>query len=278
MGKKLFFAFAAIFVCISVFGQNFATFGTGGSGAQYTSSYANPYKHYYEDFRSQYLFTASELSAAGLTSGSQISAIAFYVRNKYSTSAMNNYTISLGHTSTSNFSSAFLSPTFTTCYTGTYTTTANSWNTHTFTSNFSWNGTSNIIVQVCFDDNEWSGSDEFYYQVTTDNVHYNYDDGVSGCSLGNFSDDTWRPVTRFTYTSCNAPTVSATTTASSITQCSASTGGNVTANGGCAITSRGYVIVQVQILRLLILLLLHQEQRAVLYPLFLVFYHRLLIM
>ncbi len=239
MGKKLFFAFAAIFVCISVFGQNFATFGTGGSGAQYTSSYANPYKHYYEDFRSQYLFTASELSAAGLTSGSQISAIAFYVRNKYSTSAMNNYTISLGHTSTSNFSSAFLSPTFTTCYTGTYTTTANSWNTHTFTSNFSWNGTSNIIVQVCFDDNEWSGSDEFYYQVTTDNVHYNYDDGVSGCSLGNFSDDTWRPVTRFTYTSCNAPTVSATTTASSITQCSASTGGNVTANGGCAITSRG---------------------------------------
>lgn len=239
MSKKLFFAFAAVCVYFSIHGQNFATLGTGGSGAQYTSSYASPYKHFYEDFRAQYLFTAAELTAAGLTSGSQISAIAFYVRTKNSTTAMNNFTISLGHTSTSNFSSAFLSPTFTTCYTGTYTTTANSWNTHSFTTNFTWNGTSNIVVQTCFDDNEWSGSDEFYYQVTTDNVHYNNTDGGTGCTLGNFIDDTWRPVTRFTYTSCSSPTVAATTAASSITQCSASTGGNVTANGGCAITSRG---------------------------------------
>jgi hypothetical protein len=239
MGKKLLFAVSAIIFCFSIYSQSFATLGTGGSGSQYTSSWGNPYRHNYEDFRGQYLYTAAELSAAGLTAGSQIAAISFYVRAKNSTTAMNNFTISLAHTTTSNFSSAFLSPTFTTCYTGTYTTTANSWNVHSFTTNFTWNGTSNILVQTCFDDNEWSGSDEFYYQVTTDNVHYNYDDGASGCSLGNYSDDTWRPVTRFTYTSCSAPTLAATTAATSVTQCSASTGGNVTSNGGCAITSRG---------------------------------------
>lgn len=40
-------------------------------------------------------------------------------------------------------------------------------------------------------------------------------------------------------TSCSSPTVSATTVASSITGCSASTGGNITADGGCPVTERG---------------------------------------
>jgi hypothetical protein len=154
------------------------------------------------DFRGQYIFTVAELTSAGLSAGSQISAISFYVRTKYSTGTIENFTISLAHTSTSNFSSAFLAPSFTTCYTGNVTTVANNWNTHTFTTNFTWNGTSNIIVQSCFDDNSYSSSDEYYYQVTTDNVHYNFDDNSTGCSLGNFLDDTYRPVTRFTYTNC----------------------------------------------------------------------------
>lgn len=187
-------------------GQSYATLGTGGTGSQYSTAWGNPYRHWYTDFRGQYIFTVAELTSAGLSAGSQISAISFYVRTKSSTGTIENFTISLAHTSTSNFSSAFLAPSFTTCYTGNVTTVANSWNTHTFTTNFTWNGTSNIIVQSCFDDNSYSFSDEYYYQITVDNVHYNYDDDVSGCSMGNFTDDTYRPVTRFTYTSCSATT------------------------------------------------------------------------
>lgn len=197
----LFLFIAFIFLIgLNGWGQSYATLGTGGTGSQYSTSYANPYRHLYEDFRGQYIFTAAELTSAGLTAGSQVSALSFYVRNKYSTGSIENFTISLAHTATSNFSSAFLAPSFTTCYTGNVTTVANSWNTHTFTTNFTWNGTSNIIVQSCFDDDSYTSDDQYYYQVTVDNTHYNYDDGVSGCSMVNGADDTWRPVTRFTYT------------------------------------------------------------------------------
>lgn len=208
-GWGLKFSFPSLILALSTlltgangWGQSYATLGTGGAGAQYSTSWTNPYRHGWTDFRGQYIFTAAELTSAGLSAGSQISAISFYVRTKNSTGSIENFTISLAHTSTSNFSSAFLAPSFTTCYTGNVTTVANSWNTHTFTTNFTWDGTSNIIVQSCFDDNSYSSSDEYYYQITSDNVHYNYADGASGCSMANYSDDTWRPVTRFTYTNC----------------------------------------------------------------------------
>ena len=203
----LFLFIAFIFLIgLNGWGQSYATLGTGGTGAQYSSSWANPYRHLYEDFRGQYIFTVAELTSAGLSAGSEISALSFYVRTKNSTGTIENFTISLAHTSTSNFSSAFLAPSFTTCYTGNVTTVANSWNTHTFTTSFTWNGTSNIIVQSCFDDNSWTSSDEYYYQVTVDNVHYTFNDNESGCSMASYSDDTWRPVTRFTYTNCTPQT------------------------------------------------------------------------
>lgn len=204
------FSLLSVFILVIGFkgwGQSYVTLGTGGSGSAYIAGVACPYRHAYEDFRAQYLYTAAELSAQGLSAGSQISQIAFYVRTKYSTTAMDNYSIKLANTASLAVNGGFQSPTFTTCFNGSVTTVANSWNTHTFSSNFTWDGTSSIIVQVCFDDNEWSDTDEFYYQSTSHwSVHYNRADGASGCSLGNNYDDYWRPVTRFTYTSCSATT------------------------------------------------------------------------
>lgn len=65
--------------------------------------------------------------------------------------------------------------------------------------------------------------------------------GSDGAANGT-ADANKKPILRVTYTlPCSAPTVAATTAASSIGCTTATTGGNVTDDGGCAVTERGVV-------------------------------------
>jgi hypothetical protein len=165
------------------------------SETSYSTLYANPYRGSYEDVRHQYIYTAAELTAAGLTAGDEISALAFKVRNKYSSAPYMDFTISLGHTSASSLPSGYDSSPLTTCYIDNYTTVASSWNTHNFNfSNFTWNGSDNLLVQVCYNNAGWTSSDQFYYNSSSWAVYYDYDDGVIGCSMSGYNDDNYRPI------------------------------------------------------------------------------------
>ena len=108
--------------------------------------------------RSQFLISASELSVAGMVGNRQITALAFNIVAKNSTQAFTGYTISLGHTNSTDLSTGFVSPAFTQVYSGNYTVPGTGWQTITFSTPFTWNGTSNIVAQVCFDNGNGSST------------------------------------------------------------------------------------------------------------------------
>lgn len=102
--------------------------------------------------RVQYLYRQSDLFAAGITSAAVLTAIKLQVTNKKSTKPYTGFTVSMGQVpAANNVLSNFVSTTgFTTVYSGNYTTVAGS-NNIPFSTNFNWDGQSNIVINICWD-------------------------------------------------------------------------------------------------------------------------------
>ena len=176
-----------------------------GSGA-IGSGTGTPYEGFWEDGRVQYLYRASELQAAGLSVSGTITAVAFFVTQKASTMPYSGFTVKMGCTASSNLpSTSFVSSGLSTVYGPTNYSTVAGWNTHTLTNNYDWDGISNIIVEVCFDNLDWTDDDEIATTATPGftSVLYDFTDGASGCTLNGPTTETNRANTRFTF--CNAP-------------------------------------------------------------------------
>jgi len=126
-----------------------------------------PYGTYYMDHRVQYIITKAELTAAGYTSvNSYIKSLAFNVSST-SGQVMNNLTIKVGHTTSASFgSTSFKALTNqVTVYNGNYTAVAGL-NTHDFTTRFNYNGTSNLIIDMCWDNSSYTSDNNVYYTTT----------------------------------------------------------------------------------------------------------------
>ena len=62
------------------------------------------------------------------------------------------------------FTASFLSEAFVTVKDAhSFTSTGDSWNTITLDQNFIWNGTDNIIMQLCYDNTDYTLDDEVRY-------------------------------------------------------------------------------------------------------------------
>lgn len=170
--------------------------------ASTTTTTTTPYNAFYEDRRMQILYLASELQAAGLSSGT-ITDLAFTVSAKNSTQDYNNFILRMGCTSATTLSS---------WQTGlidvygpvTYTSTLGT-NTHTLSTPFQWDGTSNIVLEVCFDNNSWTQDDEVEFtNAFAGAVRYQEQDGRSACNLSSATNlSAQRPNTLFIL--CEAP-------------------------------------------------------------------------
>jgi hypothetical protein len=138
---------------ITLSSEQTLTVGTGTS----TTNTA-PYGTYYMDERMQFIITKAELEAAGYSSvNNLIKSLAFQTNSTRSAQVMNGFTIKLANTTTSAFSStSFLNVSMTTVYSANYTATASSWNTHVFSTPFVYNGTGNILVEICWDNNSYT--------------------------------------------------------------------------------------------------------------------------
>jgi|GEM_PF-2601791 len=129
----------------------FITIGTGTTNTDGTG--ADPVDDYYNGMHYQTVYTATELSNAGLTAGSSLTSLGFDVSQSPGT--LTNYTIKLAHTSQAD-AATYVDPAttaFTTVvapfnYTPTVTT-AGSFDMIPFTTNFIWDGTSNVVVDIC---------------------------------------------------------------------------------------------------------------------------------
>ncbi len=183
---------------------------SSGSSANYTVGTASttlgassaggltPFGQYYETGRNQYLITASDLQTAGVVAG-DLTSLSFTITTKNSTKPYTSYTINLATTTATTLSGGFVGAAGTQVYKA--STASNTGynsvvgvNTFAFgtgsgsSSSFAWDGTSNLIVEICFA-NDPSNAGTFYsnsdlvaatasksytatYSTWTDNANY----------------------------------------------------------------------------------------------------------
>jgi hypothetical protein len=98
--------------------------------------------------RNQYLVLASEMTAAGFGPG-DITALGFRVTTAAPTGVMTNNTFRMANVTATALTATYLTPNFTTVLTLPSYTPINGLNTHTFTTPFLWDGTSNILIEIC---------------------------------------------------------------------------------------------------------------------------------
>ncbi|HPT04586.1 MAG TPA: BNR-repeat neuraminidase N-terminal domain-containing protein, partial [Bacteroidales bacterium] len=165
MRKFLLLIFASL-ISTWLIGQTTVTLGTGTS-TNSSSGYPCPYANYYKNCRTQYLVTAAELTALGVTS-SNITALAFNVSALNGVSALPNFSIKLKATTatvlTTTFDNTGLSEVFLTPS----LTVTTGWNTHAFTTPFFWDGTSNVLIDICYSlTTSYTNNPSVYYTATT---------------------------------------------------------------------------------------------------------------
>lgn len=129
--------------------QSDISIGTG-TAANTGTTYPCPLQDYYEGSRAQYLYRASELTAAGMVPGS-ISVIKFNVTSLGTfTGSVEQFAIRIGTTSATTLSTTTWETVPATNLYGPvdYVPTVGI-NSFTLTTPFVWNGSSNIVVEVC---------------------------------------------------------------------------------------------------------------------------------
>jgi hypothetical protein len=177
-----------------------------GTGTNVTTDYTQPYYDYYWGTKIQYLVKASELVAAGLSAGT-INSMAFDVTNISSSFTLNNFYISMKTTNLTALSAGTwetgLTPVFNAA---TYTAVANTVNSHTLSTPFVWDGSSNIVIEVCHNNPNYNtngaSTNVKYATYTYNATHYNYGDNATQCTAPGGNDGTSmnRPNIRFAMT------------------------------------------------------------------------------
>ena len=160
------------------------TIGTGSSSCSY------PYYTYYEDSRTDMIYTASEIIAAGGGPG-YIVRIGFDVISA-ATQTMNGFMVKMQHTSSTSLS-GFVTSGWTTVYSGTYAVPGANWQDIQLTTPFQWNGTSNLLVEICFDNNDWTSNSTVKGTSASGKTWHRHVDNQAGCSLTGGSGYTTRP-------------------------------------------------------------------------------------
>lgn len=156
------------------------TVGTGTTG---TATYT-PFYSYYHDARTQIIYSAADLQAAGITSGT-ITNLAFNITQKNSIYPFNGFTIKIGCTNATGVT-AFLSG-LTTVYGPVSYTSTTGVNSFALSTPFDWDGSSNLVVEICFDNTQYSpfpGNDLVAYTMSAPNSTFTrYQDGATGCAM-----------------------------------------------------------------------------------------------
>ena len=218
--KKITLLGFVLFAFASMNGQ--VTIGAN-SGTNSNFGYPAPMQDFYKNSKSQFLYTAAELSGAGLVAGN-ITQIGWIATNLNASTLEEGYTISMKSTA-----STVLTTTFETGATVVYgptdfTPTVTGNILFTLTTPFVWDGTSNVIIQVCegaTTGNFTANVSTIYSTLTTNNCVYYRSDSVDACSQTTGTVSLNRPqlLATGTYASCLAATA---LTASGITTTSAS--------------------------------------------------------
>ena len=175
--------------------------GTGTS-TNTSTGYPCTYGQYYSGARTEFMYTAAEMIAAGMTPGT-IDQLAFNVISLNNMQALQSFNMYIVGTATPNLN--------------TWITTGNliysspshlptiGWNVYTLSTPFVWNGTDNIVIDICFWNNQYNYTYNASTQQTTNavagvntSIWYRADTGGPFCTTSNTSGtSTTRPNIEF---------------------------------------------------------------------------------
>lgn len=206
---KLIYLAAAILLSFSGIAQTTNIFIGTGTQSNNSAEYPAPYGNWYWGAKHQIIVLASELTAAGMSAG-DIYGLGFDVETANGTQ-LDGFTIKIGTTTATEFQwgSNFQTSGLTTVFgPSNYTETAGL-NMHTFSTPFNWDGTSNLIIDVCFNNANYTGNASTYYtQTANDMVMYERQDAPNVCgSTGNGQRSDLRPNMVFEWQVPNIPPV-----------------------------------------------------------------------
>lgn len=163
-----------------------ATTQTIGTGTTSISNAPSPFYGFYMDGKVQMIYLANELQTAGFVGG-KITELAFNITAKNSTAPYNNFNIKIGCTSATSLSTAvgYIGG-LTSVYTNNSYNSTLGWNNFVLNTAYEWDGISNLIVEVCFDNSAWTQTDQVAQTSTVPNLTlFEYQDlgTASGCDM-----------------------------------------------------------------------------------------------
>jgi hypothetical protein len=197
MKNKLTYLFLMILSSLMVNAQTWTIgSGTTSNGNQ---AYPAPYGAYYEGTRHQFIYRASELAAAGVSAG-LIDRFGFNVTAVNASGIHTGFNISMKNSTTDNLIdwetglTQVLNPVD-------YQPVAG-WILHNLDTPFNWDGTSNIIVEVCFNNTSYTenASTQWTTGLPTGTARTYREDAAGVCANTNVTttvSSTTRPNARF---------------------------------------------------------------------------------
>ncbi|WMW78337.1 T9SS type A sorting domain-containing protein [Flavobacterium sp. 20NA77.7] len=168
---------------LSVTGGAIGVTGKVGAGTS-TNTTSTPFKGFYGGSKTQALYTAAELTALGMAAGQKINTIG-WVALSGTPLALNNFTVNIGFVSNTTLGSNFISGANTVVVApASYTPTTGTGNIDfTVSPGLTWDGTSSLLVETCFNNNNGGGSSANSISVESSTV-------ASGLNLYRSQDST----------------------------------------------------------------------------------------
>jgi gliding motility-associated-like protein len=163
------------------------------------TTFPAPYGNSNLGARHQMIYTAAELTAAGVLPGT-IQSLGFDIAAIGTTGNFANFTIKMGCSSVTDLTGGWETG-LTEVFTPKTHTLSVGWNTHNFDVKYFWDGLSNIVVEVCFNNPTLTanGNAQTRYTATTNqSVRYYADNTMNVCSsVALTATSTNRPNVRF---------------------------------------------------------------------------------
>lgn len=145
------------------------TFTTGsffyvGDGTEYSSQWEYPtgYGNFYGGAKQQFLIRAEELYAGGASPGF-LTSLGFNVAQINAGTALQDYEIQMKLSTENELGDTWDLTDFTSVYFSDSYTPVMGWNVHEFTTPFFWDGASNLLIDVCFNNMDWTNNESCYW-------------------------------------------------------------------------------------------------------------------
>ncbi len=153
----LFLLIVSVFFSFQSEAQVVTQIGSGTT-TNTTTSYPAPFGNYWWGARHQQLYTAAELTSAGLTAGAIINDLGFKVVGAAQNQQLDNFEMKIAGVTNTTLTTAWVTGTATVFGPANYTPTTGT-NLFTLSAPWVWNGTDNLLVETCFNNGSFNNNE-----------------------------------------------------------------------------------------------------------------------